>query len=310
MLKYEAQYSEISFHQFLSMFPTEQSCFDYLFKIRWPQGFVCPRCGHGEYSFHSTRRLYQCKGCAYQASVTAGTIFHRTRTPLKKWFLAIFLIARQKVGVSAMGLQRMLDIKNYQTAWLMSHKIRNAMVDRDTAFHLAGIAEISQSYLDSDKKSDEKDCESKTLVAVCIENHGERPGFVSLRVINDADTQDNIQQTSMIYGKERLVNQELSVNPENMPINESASIKSASAKNQHSSASEQQPPLKWIQTLMGNVKTTIAGVFHGVSRKHLQRFLDEYCFRFNRRHNERELFERLLAACSRKATVSFAELIK
>ncbi|HEX2959047.1 MAG TPA: transposase [Chitinispirillaceae bacterium] len=252
----------------------------------------------------------------------------------------------------------MLNIKHYQTAWLMSHKIRNAMVDRVNSFHLAAIAEISQSYVDSDKKPDNHadgegdgdEYENKTLIAVCIENNSERPGYVSLRVINDAGIQGDVEQTSIVYGKERLVDRELTdkldklskkslkrlsekpivelfdvlagestpakngavknVSTESASNNESKSMsrKSKSQKPQQPSASEKQPQLKWVQTLMRNVKTTIAGVFHGVSKKHLQRFLDEYCFRFNRRHQESELFERLIVACSRTRTVCFAEL--
>jgi len=144
-------YRQINLLNFNELFRTEEDCRQYLFKMRWPGGFICPQCGHNEYSFHSTRLLYQCKACKYQASVTAGTIFHKTRTSLSKWFWAILLIARQKSGISAKGLQRLLKV-SYPTAWLMCHKIRKAMTDRDAGYKLAGLIEMDESYFGGKKR--------------------------------------------------------------------------------------------------------------------------------------------------------------
>lgn len=118
------QQTPMSLIEFQQKFSTEEACQQHLFSIRWPNGYRCPRCGHDKASFHSTRHLYQCQACKYQASLTAGTIFHKTRTPLKKWFWMIFLMGRQKSGVSMLSLQRMLEIKSYKTVWTMGHKIR------------------------------------------------------------------------------------------------------------------------------------------------------------------------------------------
>lgn len=100
-------------------FSSEEACVQHLFGLRWPEGYHCPKCGHIQYCFHTTRRLYQCGKCKYQVSVTAGTIFHKTRTPLVKWFWMIFMMTRQKSGASMMSLQRMLGISSYKTAWTM-----------------------------------------------------------------------------------------------------------------------------------------------------------------------------------------------
>lgn len=96
-------------------FATEKACQEHLFRLRWPQGYQCPRCSHDQIYFHRTRHLYRCKACGYQVSLTAGTIFHKTRTPLTKWFWMIFLIGRHKSGISMLSLQRMLEIKDYKT---------------------------------------------------------------------------------------------------------------------------------------------------------------------------------------------------
>ena len=119
--------------------------------MRWPEGFKCPHCGHAEAYFHSTRRLYQCKSCRYQASVTAGTVFHKTRTPLTKWFWMIWLMGRQKSGISMKSLQRMLEIKTYKTVWTMGHKIRTALAERDAGYKLAGLIEMDDTYFGAPK---------------------------------------------------------------------------------------------------------------------------------------------------------------
>ena len=101
---------EMSLLEFQQAFGSEEACLKYLFEKRWPEEFQCPHCGHGEYYFLKKRRLYQCRACGYQASVTAGTIFHKTRTPLRYWFWMIFLMSRKKAGVSMLALQKMLKM--------------------------------------------------------------------------------------------------------------------------------------------------------------------------------------------------------
>jgi hypothetical protein len=107
-------------------FATEEACGEHLFRLLWPGVFRCLRCGHGSYCFHSTRRLYQCSKCKYQVSVTAGTIFHKTWTHLLSWFWMIFMMARQRSGLSMLSCQRMRGIKTYKTVWTMGYKIRKA----------------------------------------------------------------------------------------------------------------------------------------------------------------------------------------
>ncbi len=113
-------YTELSLLEFQRRFSTEEACQAALEQARWPEGFVCPRCGHRKASCITTRRLLQCSACHHQASVTAGTIFHKTRTPLVKWFWAIWLVAQDKGGVSAMRLSKQLEL-GYRTAWSMLH---------------------------------------------------------------------------------------------------------------------------------------------------------------------------------------------
>ncbi|HME71902.1 MAG TPA: IS1595 family transposase, partial [Myxococcota bacterium] len=125
-------------HDFYDQFPEEESCWMALRQIRWPHGFICPRCAkRGSHRLRS-RRLEQCRSCRYQTSVTAGTIFHKTRVPLRTWFLAIFYLGRHKKGISALQFQRDSGLGSYQTAWTLLHKLRSALGHRPQ-FRLTGL---------------------------------------------------------------------------------------------------------------------------------------------------------------------------
>lgn len=147
----------ISFFQFQSKFSTELRCYKFLFEQRWPDGFICPRCKHKHYSFHSTRKLYQCKACKYQASITAGTIFHKSRTSLRKWFWMIYLLSLKKPSYPIRYLQKLLEIKYYKTAWKMAHKIRDAMQEREDNHELVGILELDDYHFGTRNVSGKRD---------------------------------------------------------------------------------------------------------------------------------------------------------
>src|SRR5215510_154295 len=132
-----AQQESMNILEFQMRFPNENACRDHLFRIRWPNGLKCPKCGGKDFYKINTRNIYECK-CRHQVSLTAGTIMHRTHTPIRKWFWAIYLASHDKRGVSALRLEKELEI-SYPTAWLMLHKIRHAMGGRDSGYLLAGI---------------------------------------------------------------------------------------------------------------------------------------------------------------------------
>ena len=169
------QQKTLSLLQFQKKFGTEKACQKQLFRLRWPGGFQCPRCGHGEAYFHRKRHLYQCKSCGYQASLTAGTVFHKTRTSLTKWFWLIWLMGRQKSGISMLSMQRMLEIKTYKTVWTMGHKIRKALADRDANYKLAGLIEMDDTYFGAPKPGKRgRGAAGKAKVVVAVETPREK----------------------------------------------------------------------------------------------------------------------------------------
>jgi hypothetical protein len=136
--------------QFEARFSTEEGCREYLFQLRWPEGFRCPRCGgHRAWAVRAT--LFQCSSCDVQTSVTAGTVFQDTRKPLALWFRAMWYVTSQKNGASALGLQRVLGLGSYRTAWSWLHKLRRAMV-RPGRDRLTGWVEVDETYLGSEEE--------------------------------------------------------------------------------------------------------------------------------------------------------------
>ena len=135
----------LSFTRFIKRFPNENACVEYLYKVKWPTGFVCPVCGCRHCYAIKTRRQYQCANCRHQTSLTANTVMHRSHLPLTKWFWAIYLVACDKRGISALALAGKIEVC-YETAWNMLRRIRGAMEMRDEHYVLGGIVEFDDSY--------------------------------------------------------------------------------------------------------------------------------------------------------------------
>src|SRR5665648_1201124 len=195
-----------TFRQLLAWFPDDTACLDYLAGLRWPDGFVCPVCASSRY-WRTAKARWMCVECGRQTSVTSGTIFHRTRTPLSTWFAAVWFITSQKNGVSALGLQRVLGFGSYETAWVWLLKLRRAMVrpDRDK---LVGSVEVDETYIggkEIGKGKQGRGAETKTLVVVAAECKGKQIGRVRFSCISDASgenllrfIEDNIEPGSTI----------------------------------------------------------------------------------------------------------------
>ena len=174
--------------EFEVRFASEEACREYLFRLRWPDGFRCPRCGQGR-SWPLRGGLRQCAGCAYQTSVTAGTIFQDTRTSLQLWFRAMWWVTIQKNGASALGLQRVLGLRRYETAWTWLHKLRRAMVRPRRAL-LAGRVEVDETYLGGEEEGLRgRHLGTKTLIVDAAQEDGPRIGRIRMRQIADASAE-------------------------------------------------------------------------------------------------------------------------
>jgi transposase-like protein len=289
-----AQQEELNMLTFMERFDTDEKCREYLYKVRWPNGFVCPKCGAKDEPFQITsRKLYQCRHCTHQASVTAGTIMDRTRTPLRKWFLAIYLMGSDKRGCSALRLKRELKIA-YDTAWTMSHKIRKAMGERDGLYLLQGTVEMDEAFFGSPDEGGKRgrgSDKTPVVVGLSLGDNG-KPLYCKAQVLTSVDSESikafakqAVQLGSVILtdglniypalSEVGYVHRPRKVDPEKAP--------------EH---------LKWLHIIVSNMKAFFEGTYHGLDSYHLQAFVDEFCFRFNRRNWQSQLFTRTLAACS------------
>ena len=173
--------------EFQVRFASEDACRRYLMESRWPNGYRCPRCGHAEAYPVAGRGLLQCGACRYQVSVTAGTVMHCTRVPLRDWFRAAYLVTTHTPGFSAWQLQRQLGLGRYETAWTMLQKLRRAMIrpDRD---HIAGTVEVDETYVggvEEGRGGGRKRDSSKAIVVAAVEVRGRSTGRIRLGVVPD-----------------------------------------------------------------------------------------------------------------------------
>ena len=293
---------ELSLLQFKKRFASERACQKALEKMRWPDGFKCPKCEHSKASRIKTRRLLQCSKCHHQVSLTSGTIFHKTRTSLQKWFWAIYLASQDKGGVSAMRLSKQLEL-GYKTAWAMLHKIRKAMAQRDSDYTLSGFIEMDDAFFGGAAKGRRgRGAANKTPVLVMVESKGEHAGFIAMKTVAAI----TLPQVETLVKKHIAPAQRIRTD----------GYKSYAGLNKMGHWHDGNPvpgknaseDLPWVHTAISNAKRFLLGTYHGVSHKHLQRYLDEFCYRFNRRAWEKQITLRLLTACVFANPITFAEL--
>ena len=279
---------------------TEDACAAALVAQRWPEGFVCPRCGHDQGYFIESRRVTECAQCRYHASLTAGTLFHSTNLPLTKWFWAIYLAASDKGGISALRLCKQIGV-SWPTASLMLRKIRAAMGHRDSVYRLTELIEVDDALVGGRRSGGKRGrgAEGKTPVLVAVENRGERAGFVAMQAVGALN-----QHTVHDFVCRRVAAGQ-------QVRSDALGALNSIAHTQHHEPRVTPPDqagvwLPWVHIAIGNLKTFLLGTYHGVSRKYLQEYLNEFCYRFNRRAWEPELPHRLLNACLTHAQVRLA----
>jgi len=275
--------------EFEQRFSSEQACRAYLLIMRWPEGFRCPRCQHDAY--WPKGELFECRRCGHQASVTAGTIFQDTRKPLRDWFRAIWYVTSQKNGASALGLQRILGLGSYLTAWSWLHKLRRAMV-RAGRDQLSGEVEVDEAYLGGlEEGVHGRETFKKALVAVAAEKDGRRIGRIRMQRIPDASAASLLAfvQAHVLPGSTVHTD-----GWEGYRGLEAYTHQVSKLGGQPKLASQMLPRVHRVISLL---KRWLLGTHQGaVSPAHLDYYLDEFTFRFNRRasHYRGKLFYRLL----------------
>jgi transposase-like protein len=299
------------FQEFLTLFKTEGDCWQYLFDMRWPDGFICPKCKNGKY-WLTKKGLIHCSVCEHQTSITSGTIFQGTRKPLILWFHIIWWVVAQKTGASAYNLKDFMGFGSYETAWAWLHKLRRAMI-RSGRDRLVGEVEVDDTYIGGKEIGTGKKgrgAETKTLVVVGTECKGKQIGRVRFSCISEASNEnllqfikENIEPGSTVVTDGWSGYSSLTQSKE---YKHKIKVISGSGQEAH----ELLPHVHMVNSLL---KRWINGTHQGnVSPKHLPYYLDEFAFRFNRKMStfRGKLFYRLIQQAVVTPPVTLNEIVK
>jgi len=292
--------------EFLDRFGTDESCLEYLRDTRWPEGFKCPSCGSDE-GWLTQRGTIYCRGCDHQTSVTAGTILHNSRTPVRKWFLAGWLLCTQKTGVSAKTLQRELSI-GYKTAWLILQKLRSAMV-RTSPDRLSKTVEVDETYVGGEEAGvSGRQLIGKALVAIAVELDGKKVGRIRLRHVPNASGKSLVGFIADCVEKGAVVHTD--------DWNGYNGVKAAGYVHTITpTLADSERALKYFPHvhLVASLLKRWLGATHqgGVRKQHFQGYLDEYTFRFNRRRSRYvgKIFHRLVEQMVVRKAKTYREIV-
>ena len=301
----------MSLAEFMADYGSEEQCRQAVIAWRWPDGFVCPNCGGRKHAIVGKRRLFLCHGCRMQVSVRSGTVFAKSLLPLTKWFLAMFLLTQSKNSISTLELSRQLGVK-WDTAWLLRQKLISVMAEREAACKLDGRVEMDDAVMGGEKREIDggkrgRAGPNKTPFVVAVETTDDgRPRRLLLHVVETHDG-DNIEKLAKAHlaSSARVVSDGLGcfravtrAGCTHEPVNVTKA----------SDHGEKLVCFRWVNTVLGNLKTAVAGTLKSVRRHYVFRYLAEFQYRFNRRFDLKSMFRRLAFACTNAAPRPYASV--
>lgn len=293
--------------EFEERFGTEEQCCDHLYRTKFPQGFICPKCGGKEF-WWTARNLMHCKSCHHQESLRTGTVFEGSKKPLRIWYKTLYFVALNKNGISALALKRMMGFGSYQTAWAWLHKIRG-MMRRHGRGKLEGTVEVDETYLGGPKSGKRgRGADGKALICIALEKkEGERkPGRVRMEVIPDTSSESILSFIQQ--------NVELGSTVRSDGLQSYRNISELGYQHDRVIEDKQKPEsmMGALHLVVSLAKRWIIGTMQGrISEKYLPVYLDEFVFRFNRRtsNNRGKVFYRLLDQCISSSAIPYWKLI-
>lgn len=289
-----------SIYKVFAKFNTEQRCIDHFERIRWPRGLKCLRCESEKVikfkakgKTKKIRSLYECMACFYQYSVTTGTIFHDSHIPLTKWFLAIYMICSAKKGVPATQLKRDLELGSYKTAWYMGHRIRLAMQeDANFCRKFSGIVEVDETYIGGKGPGTHGRGASNKIPAIGIKER--TSGMVQMQALHD------VSAKNLAAFIRKRTKRAASVHTDEFSSYlwlDSSEFVHRSVNHSKTYVAPNNVHTNGIENVWSLLKRGITGIYHKVSGKYLQLYLDEFSFRMNHRDHH-NMMDKVLATCS------------
>jgi hypothetical protein len=294
---------------FLKEFPTEASCKKKFKQYREHVGVVCIKCDCREHYWKRDKESYECKSCGYRQGLKANTVLHKSKLPYRYWFIAMHLLTSTKKSFSAKELQRQLGHKRYQPIWHMVHKLRDAMGKRDGEYVLAGRIELDEGYFSTEIPPSEKDkpvkrgvgSQKKSKVLVMAESEfvevskkGRKPrrvGYLKMKVI------ENLKKETINEHVQKLAAKTTEIDTDDS--NSYVDLKKFVPRHNSQVIPKEKvgEVLPWVHIAISNAKRQLINTYHNVRPEFLQKYLDEFCYKFNRRYAGEALFNRLIVAC-------------
>lgn len=279
--------------EFQRRFSTEEACLQYMVDSRWPEGFACPICQHKDAYWLPKRKLYQCKGCKRQTSVMAGTVMHRSKVPLQTWFWAAYLVTTHTPGMSAVQFARQADM-NYETAFMLLHKLRASMV-KEGRDRLKGIVEVDETFVGGHTEGHKgRDLTGKAAVIAAVERRTTDKGEIiagrlRMRVI------PNTTGKTLSAAVMAMIEPGATVLTDGWRAYDTIAKDYEHKPEVEGSGARAPEILPLVHRVFSNLKTWLLGTHHGrVEPQHLQAYLNEYVFRFNRRRTPMAAFQTVL----------------
>jgi len=305
MQKGERVFKRMSLIDFSEKYATEELCVADLWERRTKNGFLCPKCGHIDGYKIKSRKVWECKNCKHHTSVLLGTVFENSKLDLRKWYWAAFLMISSKAGISAKELQSQIGV-TYKTAWYVGRRLREVMRLANDKYVLCGTVTMDEAYFtgrdntdETPKKRGRGTNKSKVIVSVSLTEDG-NPKYVHMEVIDNfrAKTIEKFAEKHIEKGAKIITDGFKSYKSQNIKKDYFVDFDMVPADSEDSK-------LKWLHTLISNAKAFVLGTFHGLKKQDLQLYLDEFCYRFNRRYIPHLAFDKLINSAIITPTIGY-----
>lgn len=297
--------------KFIEDFPTEASCRNHFREVREKQGLECKKCGSTKHYWLKGKWMWQCSSCEFRTTLRSGTMMESAKLPLRTWYLAMAFMSFSKKGISAKELQKQLNHSRYESIWSMMHKIREAMSNRDSKYKLEGFIEFDEGYFHTETSEQDKQnlkrgkgsqqqqnvaviAESTPLEDVDTGKKSNQVRYFKMKVLN-SHTADEIDRVIV----ENLDEQSIVFSDKStsyINISDLVQVHVIEKSNKETTVNM----LKWVHIAISNAKRTLLGIYHKIKGKYLQNYLDEFCYKLNRRYFKDRLFDRLTIAMATK----------
>ncbi len=265
-----------SFWEWQQHYSDDDACLQAIIKHRWPTGFCCPRCQHTKGWLLHTRHAFECTECHHHTSITAGTVFHNTKLPLVKWFWCIYWLSTDKGSISALRLTKLIGV-SWRTAQRILRILRNAMGEQNSLYKLTGTIELDDAFVGGKHAGKRgRGAKGKTAILVACEHNNGKPGFVAMKAVPSID-KENVRK----FAQENIKQGQTLNTDAFRALNVLSETQHHIAKVTPAELVDEWLP--WVHIVISNFKSYLLGTYHGVSGMYLQEYLDEFCYRLNRR---------------------------